>query len=148
MLNKLARTFVAQMEALKKYRSTGEQTIKVQHVTVNEGGQAIVGTVHTRGGGATEKERRPHEPCRSDEPGSALLGHVEEVTPSLPSVGGEGLDRVPVSRRAAADRRGPLTATIEAVRTPLRPTYRGGQSTLCYASVVPPSKIIKGENCI
>ena len=38
MLNKLGRTFAAQVEALKKYRSSGEQNIKVQHVTVNEGG--------------------------------------------------------------------------------------------------------------
>jgi hypothetical protein len=43
--NKLARTFAAQMEALKRYRSTGEQTVTVQHVQVNEGGQAIVGNV-------------------------------------------------------------------------------------------------------
>src|SRR5262245_7470790 len=41
MLNKLARTFAAQMEALKRYRSDGQQTIKVQHVNVNDGGQAI-----------------------------------------------------------------------------------------------------------
>jgi len=34
--------FASQVEALKKYRSGGQQTIKVQHVTVNEGGQAIV----------------------------------------------------------------------------------------------------------
>jgi len=39
MLNKPVRTFAAQVEALKKYRSAGEQTIKVQHVTVNDGGQ-------------------------------------------------------------------------------------------------------------
>jgi hypothetical protein len=43
MSNKLARTFASQLEALKKYCSAGEQTIKVQHVTVNDGGQAIVG---------------------------------------------------------------------------------------------------------
>jgi hypothetical protein len=49
MLNKLARTFASQVEALKKYRSAGEQTIKVQHVTVNDGGQAIVGNVSQRG---------------------------------------------------------------------------------------------------
>jgi hypothetical protein len=47
-LNKLARTFAIQVEALKKYRSGGEQTIKVQHVTVNDGGQAIVGNVGSR----------------------------------------------------------------------------------------------------
>ena len=44
-LNKLTRTFTTQMDALKRYRSTGEQKVTVQHVTVNDGGQAIVGTV-------------------------------------------------------------------------------------------------------
>ena len=44
-LNKLARTFAMQMEALKRYRTGGEQKVVVQHVNVNEGGQAIVGTV-------------------------------------------------------------------------------------------------------
>ena len=42
--NKLARTFVTQMEALKRYR-TGEQKVTVQNVSVNDGGQAIVGDV-------------------------------------------------------------------------------------------------------
>jgi hypothetical protein len=49
--NKLARTFAAQVEALKRYRSRGDQTVRVEHVTVNEGGQAIVGNVAHRGGG-------------------------------------------------------------------------------------------------
>jgi len=44
-LNKLARTFAAQVEALKRYRTGGEQKVTVEHVTVNEGGQAIVGNV-------------------------------------------------------------------------------------------------------
>jgi len=43
--NKLARTFAVQLEALKRYRTGGEQTVTVHHVTVNEGGQAIVGAV-------------------------------------------------------------------------------------------------------
>lgn len=42
--NKLARTFAAQVEALKRYRSSG-QIVRVEHVTVNEGGQAIVGHI-------------------------------------------------------------------------------------------------------
>ncbi len=50
-LNKLARTFTTQVEALKRYRSKGEQRVIVEHVTVNEGGQAIVGSVETGGGG-------------------------------------------------------------------------------------------------
>lgn len=48
-LNKLARTFTTQMETLKRYRTGGEQKVTVHHVTVNEGGQAIVGTVERSG---------------------------------------------------------------------------------------------------
>jgi hypothetical protein len=44
-LNKLARTFSTQMEALKRYRTSGQQKVTVEHVTVNAGGQAIVGAV-------------------------------------------------------------------------------------------------------
>jgi hypothetical protein len=43
--NKLARTYTAQMEALRKHRNGGKQTVVVQHVTVEGGGQAIVGNV-------------------------------------------------------------------------------------------------------
>ncbi|HEV7277090.1 MAG TPA: hypothetical protein VGN80_12455 [Devosiaceae bacterium] len=52
-LNKLTRTFVSQIEALKRYRSKGEQKVIVEHVTVNEGGQAIVGQV---GGGVRDEK--------------------------------------------------------------------------------------------
>src|SRR5262245_44487000 len=75
MLNKLARTFAAQVEALKKYRLAGEQTIKVQHVTVNDGGQAIVGNVNR--GGTEKNGGQPHEPCGADECGPAVLGHEQ-----------------------------------------------------------------------
>lgn len=43
--NKLTRTYAMQMEALKRYRTGGEQKMTIQHVTVSEGGQAIVGNV-------------------------------------------------------------------------------------------------------
>ena len=43
--NKLTRTFAMQMEALKRYRSGAEQNVTLQHVSVAEGGQAIVGNV-------------------------------------------------------------------------------------------------------
>lgn len=52
LVNKLARTFATQVEALKRYRSKGEQKVVVEHVTVNEGGQAIVGAVNTGGRGS------------------------------------------------------------------------------------------------
>ena len=48
-MNKLARTYAAQMEALKRYRSKGQQTVRVERVTVEGGGQAVVGNV-THGG--------------------------------------------------------------------------------------------------
>ena len=49
--NKLCRTYAAQLEALKRYRTGGQQKITVKHVTVNEGGQAIVGNVSQGGAG-------------------------------------------------------------------------------------------------
>ncbi len=55
--NKLARTFTAQVGALKQYRTGGEQKVTVEHVTVNEGGQAIVGNV-SPGGRGSKKNRR------------------------------------------------------------------------------------------
>ncbi len=55
--NKLARTFASQVEALKRYRTGGEQKVTVEHVTVNEGGQAIVGNVSHGGRGARKNGR-------------------------------------------------------------------------------------------
>jgi hypothetical protein len=52
---KMMRVFVAQMEALKKYRTGGEQKMIVKHVHVNEGGQAIVGVVNQGGGKKTDE---------------------------------------------------------------------------------------------
>ena len=49
-LNQLARTFTTQVEALKRHRSSGQQVV-VKHVTVNDGGQAVVGNVQTGGRG-------------------------------------------------------------------------------------------------
>jgi hypothetical protein len=54
--NKLARTFTTQMEALKRYRTGGQQKVTVEHVTVQAGGQAIVGNVSHPGGGSTLKK--------------------------------------------------------------------------------------------
>lgn len=48
-LTKLTRTFSVQMDTLKRYRAKAQQVVRVERVTVNEGGQAIVGDV-THGG--------------------------------------------------------------------------------------------------
>ena len=55
---KLARTFAIQLEALKRYRTGGEQKVTVQHVNVSEGGQAIVGNVTTRAAAAPQAAGR------------------------------------------------------------------------------------------
>ncbi|MCK5516606.1 MAG: hypothetical protein KAI39_07010 [Desulfobulbaceae bacterium] len=56
-VTKLSRTFIAQMEALNKHRGKGKQKITVEHITVNEGGQAIVGNVEHGGGGRSENKK-------------------------------------------------------------------------------------------
>ena len=50
MATKLSRTFIAQLEALNKYRGKGQQKMTVEHVHVNDGGQAIVGSISAKGG--------------------------------------------------------------------------------------------------
>lgn len=41
---KLSRTFMMQMDALKKYRSNSNQKITVEHININEGGKAVIGS--------------------------------------------------------------------------------------------------------
>ncbi len=53
--NKLARTFAAQVEALRKHRTGGKQTVVVQHMNVSDGGQAIVGNVQHGGRASDER---------------------------------------------------------------------------------------------
>jgi hypothetical protein len=56
---KLTKANATQVEALKKYRSKGQQKVIVEHVHVYEGGQAIVGQV-TPGGSDKNMEAQPH----------------------------------------------------------------------------------------
>ena len=53
-LNKLARTYAVQMDTLKRYRSKGTQVVRVERVTVECGGQAVVGAV-SHGGRADDE---------------------------------------------------------------------------------------------
>lgn len=48
---KLSKSYAALVQAFDKHRGRGKQTVRVEHVHVHEGGQAIVGNV---GGGATD----------------------------------------------------------------------------------------------
>jgi hypothetical protein len=117
-LNKCARTFALQVETLKKHRSTGEQNIRVQHVTVNDGGQAIVADrVQTGGGATTKKDNQPHEPSAPSESAQAkrspsLLGHVETIGKALPSPGAERAPSVPMSRRPRRSAKGQAQRSV------------------------------------
>ena len=48
-MTRLSRTFLSQTDALKKYRAKAQQTVRVERVNVESGGQAIVGDVMTGG---------------------------------------------------------------------------------------------------
>ena len=50
-VTRLSRTYLAQMDALKKHRAKAQQTVRVARVNVESGGQAIVGDVAARGEG-------------------------------------------------------------------------------------------------
>jgi hypothetical protein len=62
LTNKFMRTYTMQVEALTRKRRKGEQNIRVEHVHVYAGGQAIVGNVSHRGGrGYRKNEQRAYE---------------------------------------------------------------------------------------
>ena len=54
-VTRLSRTYLAQMDALKKHRAKAQQTVRVARVNVESGGQAIVGPVTTEGRVAGER---------------------------------------------------------------------------------------------
>ena len=42
---RLLRAYAPQVEALRRLRNGNSQTVRVEHVHVNEGGQALIGNV-------------------------------------------------------------------------------------------------------
>ena len=105
LATKLLRTFTAQSEALAKIKRGGEQTVRVEHVHVYSGGQAIVGAVSNRnmeGGGVDEKE---NQACGTLDPrtiiaapGAPLLG-PNAVGHALSENRGERQEALPPPRR-------------------------------------------------
>ena len=97
--NKLVRSFAAQMEALKRYRTGGEQKVTVQHVSVNEGGQAIVGNV-TQAAHRAGPENAANSPpalSHSKEPPMAIIGETARAPAPLERVS-KGPSRQQVKR--------------------------------------------------
>ncbi len=90
---KLLRTFTLQAEALAKLRRGGGQTVRVEHVHVHPGGQAIVGAVTTGRGSPLKSEEQPHAKP------AAALAHADAPFNPLRSAHAE-CDTVPVARDA------------------------------------------------
>jgi len=88
--NKLARTYATQMEALKRYRTGGEQKVTVQHVSVQEGGQAIVGNV-TQSPRETAPEKVAASPPALTDARTAPMPIIEEDKARV---------RIPAQRRS------------------------------------------------
>ena len=87
--NKLSRTYAALVESLNRHRGKGQQKVTVEHVHVHEGGQAIVGSVESPGGGfAPKSKEQPHAKQIIHAPGQTM----PSADPSR--------DRVPVTRNA------------------------------------------------
>jgi hypothetical protein len=97
---KLLRTYTTQLEALKRYRSAGEQRVVVQHqhvnVTADQAAVQVNGVAPAPGGrgAASETEDRAHGP------GEPQAVAVEPSTP-LPC-SDPGRDTVPIARREGA----------------------------------------------
>ena len=88
--NRLVRSYAALLEALDKHRGKGQpQVVRVERVTVEAGGQAIVGTVAQGGGGSgAGNGRQPHAPAAlAHEPGVPLRGADARREP-VPVAGG------------------------------------------------------------
>jgi hypothetical protein len=78
------------MEALKRYRTGGEQKVTVQHVSVSEGGQAIVGNV----------TQTPREAARDKAASSPPALPNAQQSP-MPVLGERAASPVPLKRKSA-----------------------------------------------
>jgi hypothetical protein len=82
---KFQRTFTAQVEALARMRGKGQQTVRVEHVTVQPGGQAIVGDVYHHPGGAGASRKTEDQPHGAGQPApSAALPSPNPLGDSVP----------------------------------------------------------------
>jgi hypothetical protein len=106
---KLLRTFPAQLEALKRYRSAGEQRVVVQHqhvnVTAEQAAVQVTGGADPAPGGrgvASKPEEQPHAPeaARSVafEP-SSPMPCPDPARDAVPAACGDGAEAVPDARR-------------------------------------------------
>jgi hypothetical protein len=109
MAVKLLRTYTAQLEALKRYRSAGEQRVVVQHqhvnVTADRAAVQVNGGANPVPGGrgaASKPEDQPHAPeaprSVAFEPGTPMPC-PDPAGGAVPVTGGDGAGAMPDARR-------------------------------------------------
>jgi hypothetical protein len=59
------RAYATQVEVLRRLRSAGQQFVRVEHVRVNDGGQAVIGDVQNEEAKAQRKLLVPNSTARS-----------------------------------------------------------------------------------
>ena len=102
-LAKLTRAFGQQVDALSRYRGKGQQVVRVEHVHVHPGGQAIVGAVETGGRGHDEERDQPHARAIEYAPGTPMRC-PDTAGDAVPRAGGEREDAMPAARRRGGQR--------------------------------------------
>ena len=101
--NKLSRTYATLLEALNRHRGKGQQKVTVEHVHVHAGGQAVVGTVETQGGGdRANSEDQPHAKQITHAPQPALWS-TDKAREPVP-VAGDAERPLPDARRTFTGR--------------------------------------------
>jgi hypothetical protein len=104
LATKLSRTMTTQIEALGKLRRGGEQTVRVEHVHVYQGGQAVVGVVNQGGtGGNGKRVGQSYGPGVAAALGTTLLGQ-DQAGDGMPMPSDAGAEKVPHSRRRQSRR--------------------------------------------
>jgi hypothetical protein len=88
---RLVRSYAALLEALNRHRGKGQQVVRVEHVTVQAGGQAIVGAVSQGQGGGDGRgsDERPHAKALAHAPEPAVRG-ADPGREAVPVAGGGG----------------------------------------------------------
>jgi hypothetical protein len=101
--SKLSRTYTTLLEALNHHRGKGQQKVTVEHVHVHAGGQAVVGTVETPGGGDRAKtEDQPHAKQIVHAPQPSMWGADQE--PEAMPITGNAQRPLPIARRTVPRR--------------------------------------------
>jgi hypothetical protein len=96
--DRLSRTYTMQLDALKRYRKTADQTVRIERVIVKDGSQAIIGNVTKGGGGNVENGSQSHASELTDERGTEVRCE-DAFGQAVPVAGGARQEAVPHARR-------------------------------------------------